>query len=334
MTRNGRLIFYVKPLQDTKEAFSRTKVQLEQLGYLPFLRPKDKRLMLLIMPKPSVKPSRLIWNIVLFIATIGTTLYAGYNISTPMVEQGFMDNAWTGAITFSAAIIGVLGCHEMGHKLMANKRGVDATLPYFIPAPIFIGTLGALIRMKTPTLNRDALFDVGVAGPLAGFAALIPITILGIYWSHPVSAQALPPGTIYLPVPYLFDLLYQLTGPLTPAGFTLLFHPVALAGWVGMLVTMLNLMPVGMLDGGHIARTLFGWRWHRVVSIVAAMATFALGWWFMAIFMLFFALTPHPGPLEDVSELAFNRKLISIAVFAILFLCAVPGWELSFGQTG
>jgi membrane-associated protease RseP (regulator of RpoE activity) len=143
-----------------------------------------------------------------------------------------------------------------------------------------------------------------------------------------VPVEAIPPETVSLPVPPFFSLLSHLI-ELPTTGAAVVFHPVAFASCVGMLVTMLNLMPVGMLDGGHVARAILGERWHQVVSLIAAAATFALGWWYMALFMLFFSFRPHIGPLDDVSPLTRSRKIVAMGLGVILFLCAVPGWKMS-----
>jgi membrane-associated protease RseP (regulator of RpoE activity) len=324
---DDRFAFNVRA-PEVKSAFLRVRDRLMQLGFLPFLRRRAGKLRLLVVRRPPVRPARRIWNLILFLATVGTTIFAGYNLSTPLVEMGFMSDPWLGALTFSAAIMGVLGCHELGHKFMADIRGVEASLPYFIPVPFFIGTMGAVIQTRTPASNRDTLFDVGAAGPIAGFLALLPVTVLGLYWSYPIPAEAVPPGTIGLPTPVLLSLLLNLVGPPMLENAVILFHPVAFASWVGMLVTMLNLMPVGMLDGGHIARAVLGEHWHRVVSFAATIITFMLGWTFMAVLMLFFSLARHTGPLDDATPLTGARKVLSIGVFVLLFLCAVPGWQI------
>jgi len=281
--------------------------------------------MMSVLPRPPQTPSRWIWNLILLLATIGTTIFVGYRMSLPLADRGFMASPWDGALTFSAAIIGVLGCHELGHKFMADRKKIAATLPYFIPVPFFIGTLGALIKTKAPAQNRDALFDLGAAGPIAGLLAIIPVTILGLFWSYPTPIEAVPEGTIGLSTPILFDLLRLFAGLYIPSGFVLLFHPVAFAAWVGMVITMLNLMPSGMLDGGHVARAVFGDRGHRIVSFGAAIVTIMLGWWYMAILMLFFSFSRHLGPLDDASPLTTSRKALAIVVFALLVLCAAHG---------
>ncbi|MFP3975699.1 MAG: site-2 protease family protein [Dehalococcoidia bacterium] len=273
-----------------------------------------------------IKQRKLNWNIILLLATIGTTLGAGYQFSIPLVNEGLMDSSLHGAATFSFGLLAILGCHEMGHKLMADRRGVEATFPYFIPVPFFLGTFGAVIKMKSTPPDRNALFDVGAAGPIAGFIVLIPLTLLGLAWSFPVALDELE-GAMSLPSPLLLNWL---SSSLTniPTDGDLLLHPLALACWVGMIITMLNLLPVSMLDGGHITRALFGGRYHRIVSFIGAGVTFALGYWLFGILILIFAIrAKHPGPVDDSIALSSARKVVAVGLLAILIICAVPLYQ-------
>ena len=260
--------------------------------------------------------------LILFLITIGTTFWAGYQMSTPLAKTGLLASPLEGAVTFCIGILLVLGAHEMGHYVMAKRRGIETTPPYFIPVPIFLGTMGAVIRMKSIPSNRDALFDIGSAGPMLGFLVLIPVTILGISWSFALPPGVIPSDAAVLPDPLLFQFLSGLVG-ISP-DTELLLHPLALAGWVGMVVTMLNLMPVGSLDGGHVVRTLFGPKYHRWISFGGAIITMLIGYWLMAILMFLFALRGHPGPMNDLVPLSPGRKLFSIVLLAILVVSVAP----------
>jgi len=285
-----------------------------------------------IEKRPKVKRGIPWLNLLLFLLTVGTTLGAGYLQSLSLVRLGVLESAWHGAIAFCLGILGIVGSHEMGHKLMANKRGIDASFPYFIPAPTFIGTFGAVIRMRSRPQNRNALFDVGAAGPIAGILVAIPVTILGIAWSFPLpieSAQG-----IALSEPLLFQWLANWLVRL-PSESVLLLHPLAFAGWVGMLITMLNLMPVGMLDGGHISRALFGGRrlfrlaffelsLARVISLIGVLVTAILGYWLMALLMLLVGVRGHPGPVDDAVPLSNGRKILAVGLLCLLVVCAIP----------
>ena len=273
----------------------------------------------------ALRRSRLNWNLILLLATLGTTLWAGYQFSLPLVEKGLLENPWQAAVFFSLGLLAILGCHEMGHKLMADRRGIKATFPYFIPVPFFLGTFGAIIKMKTRPYDRNALFDVGAAGPISGFIALIPITILGVYWSFPLPVENLQEFMV-LPSPLLFDWLSESIANI-PQGGDLLLHPLALAGWVGMIITTLNLLPVATLDGGHISRALFGNKFHWVISFVGVGITFLLGYWLFGALILLFAMRRHPGPTNDVIPLSKGRKLLSLGLLGVLLICAAPIYQ-------
>lgn len=257
----------------------------------------------------------------LFLTTIATTLWAGYQMSMALANAGFANNPAEGAVAFSIGILLILGAHEMGHYLMARRRGIETTVPYFIPAPFFLGTLGAVIRMKTLPADRNALFDLGAAGPILGFLILVPLTILGISWSYSLPPEAMPKDAMILPDPLLFRCFSHL---LNISHGELLLHPLAFAGWVGMVVTMLNLIPVGSLDGGHIAWALFGGKYHRWISFFGVLITILLGYWLMAVLMLFLALRRYPGPVNDFAPLSPGRRLFSWILLALLILCAAP----------
>jgi membrane-associated protease RseP (regulator of RpoE activity) len=236
-----------------------------------------------------------------------------------------LDNPWAAAVSFSLGLLVILGCHEMGHKLMADRRGIKATFPYFIPVPFFLGTFGAVIKMKTRPYDRNALFDVGAAGPISGFIALIPLTILGVYWSFPLPVENMQEFMV-LPSPLLFDWLSESIANI-PQGGDLLLHPLALAGWVGMIITTLNLLPVAMLDGGHISRALFGSKFHWLISFFGVGITFLLGYWLFGAIILVFAMRRHPGPTDDLIPLSKGRKLLSFGLLGILFICAAPIYQ-------
>jgi membrane-associated protease RseP (regulator of RpoE activity) len=251
---------------------------------------------------------------VLFFATLGTVFLSGYIMS---------DTNIIGALLFTGAIMAILGSHEMGHKLLADKHDVDATYPYFIPSPpppLGIGTFGAVIRQKAIPPNRDALFDIGFTGPITGFIIATIVTIIGIQLSTYVPPD---PETAYISVPLLFQVIMGLFPP-SGIGETIQLHPVAFAGWVGMVVTMLNLVPSGMFDGGHVARSIMGDRAHQIISYAGIILLALIGWWTMAVLALLFSATKHPGPLDDVSEITTSRKIGAILLLAVFILSVVP----------
>jgi membrane-associated protease RseP (regulator of RpoE activity) len=200
-------------------------------------------------PVPEA-PRRKPWlQVYLFLATVGCVFYAGTQWSSE--EHVPLWRGWT----FAVPLLGILLCHEFGHYVFARRHRVDASLPYFIPLPFFFGTLGAVIAMRSRIKTRDALLDIGAAGPLAGIAIAIPVICIGLAHS-PV--QPIRPGGLLEGQALLYVLLKRIVLGRIPAGYDVYLHPTALAGWVGLLVTMLNLLPIGQLDGGHIAYALFG----------------------------------------------------------------------------
>jgi len=301
--------FHVRYREDSKEAFLRLMKRLESLELLPILRQKEEKVVIQVLQKPPTKPSQNIVNIALFFATLGTVFISGYYQSADIL----------GALLFTGAIMAILGSHEMGHKLLADKHDVEATYPYFIPGIPPIGTFGALIRQKALPPNRDALFDIGFTGPITGFIIAAIVTIIGIQLSVRVP---LDPDALYIPVPLLFQFIVTLFPP-SGTGGAIQLHPVAFAGWVGMVVTMLNLVPSGMFDGGHVARSLMGSKAHQIISYLG-IALLVVIWWPMAILALFFSAAKHPGPLDDVSKLTNSRKLGAIGLVAVFILSVVP----------
>ncbi len=291
------------------DSFQALVDELDQYGFIPFINPDGYYYKINIAKKPEKGKSRIHVNVILLVATICTTLFAGYYMG-----EG---DIWK-AIAFSVALLGIIGAHELAHYFAARKHGVHATLPYFIPAPTFIGTFGALINIKSPIPTRNALFDLGYSGPLAGFMVAIPVLFIGLSLST-VAPQNVG---VTFPDPLIIKLVSLVTVPGYTFNQTVLVHPVAFAGWVGILVTMLNLMPVAFLDGGHISRSLFGQNIHKMISIIGIMLTIVLGWYLMAALMVFIFLTGknHPGALDNVVSITRNRKIMAVLILVIFIL--------------
>ncbi len=210
-------------------------------------------------------------HIILFIATVCTTTMAGF----------FLRGTLNTALAFSATLLTILLFHEFGHYFMARKHHVDASLPYFIPGiPILIGTFGAVIKMRSVVSSKRSLFDIGVAGPLAGVAVAIPAIVLGLLFSEFIPLpENIPPGSgnYSLGSSLIFSALARLISGTPPPGHDLLLHPIAFAGWIGLLVTMLNLLPVGQLDGGHVTYAILGRETHRKIASFVLPGLFVLG---------------------------------------------------------
>lgn len=309
--------YYLRQPQETKQAFLNLLRKLAERNLIATLRRSSGRIVLRVFRKQEVKSSNILINWILLFATMATTFVTGYMISPEGINPLF------GGATFTIAMLAVLGTHEMGHKITANKNGIDATFPYFIPGPPPLGTFGAVIMQKSLPPNRDALFDVGADGPIFGFVVATIVSTVGLMLLIPS-----PPveGASPIGVPILWYLLsYGLEAlnmmPLRPPGGVLLLHPISFAGWVGIVVTMLNLLPAGMLDGGHVVRAVIGEKFSFVLSFVSILFLLLQGLYFMAIFVIFISMFKHPGPLDDVSGLSRKRKLVAVALIVIFILC-------------
>jgi membrane-associated protease RseP (regulator of RpoE activity) len=277
-------------------------------------------------PVPVVRSRRGAFiHVLLFVLTFITTAMAGafQAGANPFEDFGSIRAGFPFAIT----LLSILLVHELGHYTLARIHGVDATLPFFIPAPpILIGTFGAFIRMKSPPPTRRALFDVGAAGPWAGLIVSIPAILIGLRLSE-VRPLGMDEGGLMLGDSILFSWLSRLALGTTPDNVTIVLHPVALAGWFGLFVTMLNLLPIGQLDGGHVAYALFG-RWHRWIArlflgVVAALALFGWPGWIVWVVLPLIIGVDHPPTRDALTPLDFRRRLaawLTVAAFAVTFI--------------
>jgi hypothetical protein len=324
----GTPTFYVKHQQNLKGAFLKLLKSLDQNDFVPILRKKENKIVLQIVPKPAAKPSRSLINIILFFATIGTLLVTGYFQSVPLWRHELMSDPFLGAALFTGGLMAIIGTHEMGHKLTATKHRIQATYPYFIPGPPPFGTFGAVIKQKSLPPNKDALFDIGASGPILGFIVAVIVTAVGLMYSFPISLlEAEAMGAEFIPVPIVFLLFSSMIWPNLPPGVVIMLHPMAVAGWIGVLITMLNLMPIGMLDGGHTVRGSLGEKARSLLSFVAILTLVVLGYFFFALIAFFLSLQRHPGPLDDVTQLSKSRKFVAVVLVVIFVLC-LPEWLL------
>ncbi len=267
-------------------------------------------------------------NVILFVATLITTTLVGSIMagSNPFTSfAGLLKG-----LPFSLTLLSILGIHEFGHYFAARYWKINVTLPYFIPAPFIpIGTFGAVIKMKSSIPNRRALIDVGAMGPIAGFVVAIAASIIGLSMSEVGSLQAAEEaGGLILGESLIFKFLgYAVLGNL-PDNAVINLHPVAFAGWLGLFVTALNLIPFGQLDGGHILFALSP-RFHellrriRIPLLLLMGFSFWEGWFLWAVIMLFIG-GPHPYPDFMDSEIGSFRKLLAFAAIAIFILCVMP----------
>ena len=293
----------------------------------------------------------------LLLLTLGSTFF------TFLVTFGGAGYGLAGAGMFSVALLCILGTHELGHYALARRHGVDCSLPYFIPAPLLgVGTLGAVIRLRSPFPHRDALVDIGAAGPLAGAAVAVPVLAVGL-WLSPVVPAAVPApawpaegslwdvaqrawaawrGVSFDPPrggggfafvfgdpPLLLCLRWLVKGPL-PLGMDVQSHPLVLAGWFGLLVTFLNLVPVGQLDGGHVVYAWLGprravWVGRGVLAGLCWLALLHAASWAAWLLVAAFVVKLRHPPVVDASlPLSRGRKWVCAASFVLFWTCLMP----------
>ncbi len=296
------------------EKFSMLIKDLDKIGYIPFIEHYAGTYRIGIAGKKASGKTRIHLNLILFVATVVTTVYAGYKFSGGTIFDG---------LAFAVALLAILGVHETAHYYAARKHDVDSTLPYFIPAPTLIGTFGAVINIRSPIPDKNSLFDLGFSGPLAGLIIAIPVLIIGISLSK---VAPIGTGSLTFTPPLIMTIIMHFVAPPIPTGYELQIDSLAFAGWVGIIVTLLNLMPVAFLDGGHIVRSLFNNRIHRIISIIGVFITLVLGWIPMSILMMLILVLNkrHPGALDDVSTLTSWRKLMAALMLIIFILCLSP----------
>ncbi len=307
-------------------AYRKMRVAFEQLGYTPHLAPVPDKpdlhevtIVLGTIPQTPRNPWLNFW---LFLATVVSVIFTGgYN------PDGFK---WADGIMFAGSLLSILVVHEAGHYIVGRRRGAPVSLPYFIPMPIvsIIGTMGAVILQREPFEDRRAMLEIGIAGPLAGFLVAVPLYIVGLLLS---SIQTIPTtGGIY----YLGDSLLTYTlglltvGRIDPAsGRDVFLHPIAWGAWIGLLITGINLIPAGQLDGGHIASALLGAR-ARYLSWVMIGALLAMSllsqMWLLWAVMLFLFGRSHPEPLNQSTPIDVQHYALALAGLLVFILVFVP----------
>lgn len=355
------LAFYIDaPKEGLEREFNALKGELKEVGLIPLLKYQGGEHAIYVLRNPL--RSRRGWklNAVLFAATLVTTTLAGafsaFSYYNPAFDVGehyqreyiaaalAPSSLFLGFLTFALPLMLILTVHEFGHYLMARRHGMEASLPFFIPVPPFlglnIGTFGAFISMREPMPNRKALFDVGAAGPIAGFLVAVPVILVGFFLmaSAPVHADLDDPGMFSIGTPLLYDALAWPFG----LGEDVVVHPTTFAGWVGLFVTAINLLPAGQLDGGHVASAMFGDKArYASYSAVAGLLVLGLaplfpaielpgggewslpgydGWLFFAILIGFLGVR-HPPTLDSVSGIDRKRMILGWATFVMGVLC-------------
>jgi len=358
---------------DSAIAYDQLAAALRHYEITPlFRKEKDQHAILLVQGVVRPRPSRAWVNLVLFVLTLLSVLLAGvlYTYDGPVsadpaeMIQNLVASIGRG-VSFAASLLAILLAHEFGHYLAGRYHRTHVTLPYFLPFPFSpFGTMGAFIQLKEPPKNKRILLDIGIAGPIAGLVVAIPILLLGLALSQVstiptnflpgqgiqlegnsllyllskflVFGQLLPsPSSYGGSSPLLYWVRYFFTGqPFPLGGVDVLLHPVAWAGWAGLLVTALNLIPAGQLDGGHLLYVLLGRRSSSLLPfILAALVLLGLvwpGWWLWA-FLIFLLGRLHAEPLDQITPLDPPRRLVAVFGLVLFVLLFTPVPLLVFG---
>ena len=343
--------------EDSAQAYDQLAELLSQYNATPLFRIEDGRQVIYLAPKqPEPQKDKVSTNIILFILTVFSVMLAGAQPEGPMPNDmvgqllALGKSIFTGW-PFALSLLGILLAHEFGHYFMSVYHKTPATLPYFIPFPLSpLGTMGAAILMRGTPKNKRILFDIGIAGPIAGLVVAIPVLFYGLSLSTLGTIDPNPNGFIegnsllylfakyvtfgqLLPAPLepqgiFYWVRYFFTGGPVPFGGTDVFiHPVAFAGWAGILVTALNLIPAGTLDGGHVIYGLFGDKARKafpfIVGLLVAFGIFWSGWWLWAA-LLFWLGRVHAQPLDQITTLDPTRRLIAYSMIIVFFLVFTP----------
>jgi membrane-associated protease RseP (regulator of RpoE activity) len=358
--KKGYLVRYRGQLfsQDSASVYDQLAQALRPLNVTPLFRIEDGQHAIILMNGViQPKPTKIWGNILFFFLTVISVAFAGAIFSTgdlPINITGWLKFLLSG-LPFSLALMAILVCHEFGHYLAGRYHKTAVTLPFFIPFPLsYFGTMGAFIQLKEPPKNRRILLDIGIAGPLAGLVVAIPVLLVGLYLSpvdklpfqlpigqifegnsilylalkYIVKGQLLPQPFTYAGVhPIIYWIRYFFTGsPLPAGGIDVSLHPIAWAGWAGLLVTALNLIPAGQLDGGHVLYVLMGKRASRLLPIILVILIMLgvvwSGWWLWAL-LIFFLGRSHAEPLDQITPLDPKRQAIAILgviVFVLVFM--------------
>lgn len=364
--------------EDTVAAYDELAEAVRPYHITPlFRRDQGDGHLIFLVPSPSIPTfgSKIWVNVLLFILTVFSVMLMGMDIPAEAMPAngtypwGYALRHIFSGWPFALSLMGILFAHEMGHYVMCRYYKVPATLPFFIPMPRIspLGTLGAFIMMRGLPKNKRVLFDVGVAGPIAGLIVAIPVLFIGLSLSHLGTIEPAPPGMFgflegnsigYLlakflrfgkllpePVsmagvpPVLYWIRFFLSGhPVPFNGTDVMLHNVALAGWAGLLVTALNLVPVGTLDGGHVAYGLFGEKARRifpialttlvVLSFLPVLFTLSLSAfnfsWLLWVFILFWLGNVRTQPLDDITPLDGKRRALGFVMLFVFFLLFTP----------
>lgn len=290
--------------------------------------------------QPPPRPGAVWRHVVLFLLTVVTTVMAGaghfasfhFDFGSSQVADLSTTTLMLNGLWYSVSILAILGAHEFGHYFACRRYNVDASLPYFLPLPLFLtGTLGAFIRIRQPIPGKRELFDIGIAGPIAGFVVAVPVLIAGMSLSRITALPTDTTGFVEIGEPLLFQAVAWLIWGTPPEGYSINMHPMAFAAWFGMLATALNLFPIGQLDGGHISYAVLGRKSTAVTLATVAVLvglTFVssswLVWTVLTVIMLATFGPRHPRTIDEDVPLDRIRMWLAAGAVLMFILCFTP----------
>ena len=328
----SKMRFYISD-EDFKTKFIQVSQEFEGRNFVCILKKKSGSIVLDISKLPPAKKRKWLSKTwiprILFVITVCFVLIDGFYRTIGVNRLAEIGDPFAVAVLYAWALIGILGVHEAGHLIAAKWHKIKTTWPYFIPGvPVYgIPTFGAFIQSRGLTVNRDILFDVAIAGPIAGLVIAVIVAVFGVYTSPIIDNELAEQlfGTSQLMemneniIMKVLIILFEKDGD----DVQLVMSPIMSAAWLGFLITFLNLLPAWQLDGGHLARVLLGRKWHKIATYASMGVLVLLNYWMMAILILILSSrSKDTQPLDDVSPLSFNRKIIYIGVIVLAVLCA------------
>ena len=358
-TQKGFLVRYRGRLLDgdSASAYDRLADSVKRYSVTPLFRIEEDRQVIYLVPaRPEPNKDKISTNIILFVLTVFSVMLAGAQPEGPLPQDAWgqilaLGKAIFTGWPFALSLLGILVAHELGHYFMSRYHKTPATLPYFIPFPFSpLGTMGAFISMQAIPRNKRILFDIGVAGPLAGMVVAIPVLLYGLSLSTLGTIEPNPAGFLegnsllyllakfavfgrLLPAPVhqeglLYWIQYFFTGrPVPFGGMDVFIHPIAFAGWAGILVTALNLLPAGTLDGGHVIYSLFGEKARKIFPYIlvalAVLGIFWTGWWLWAVLLLWLGRV-NAEPLDQITTLDLPRRMVALLTLILFVLVFSP----------
>ncbi len=325
--------FYCKIDETTmEESFGKLREEMAEHRYVPMVTYQKGEHVIIVGKKPQVKHRGVYVNLVMFAFTFiaityaGVSLWAGY-VNSPGDSAFSSENIAMGILVFTLPLLFILFAHEFGHFFMARRRKVAASLPFFIPMIPPLGTVGALTSLRDPVPDRKSLLEIGIAGPIAGLLVAIPVMVLGFVLTN-AEARPIPDsfeGKVMISA--AFPLMCDWIEFFVPAEGDFYSHPMVFAAWIGILLTAVNLLPAGPLDGGYIARAILGrnakYATWGTVGLLIVLSLFWIVWIFIAMLVIFFG-AKHPPPLNDITKLDTKRKIAGLFTFALLIITFTP----------